>query len=46
LWGSLQEIKIEDRGKRLAIRSECLGTCGKIYQAVSVAVPQTIREMA
>jgi len=43
---ALQEITIEDRGKRLAIRSECLGTCGKIFQAVGVAIPQTIREVA
>jgi len=43
---ALQEITIEDRGKTLAIRSECLGTCGKIFQAVGVAVPPTIREVA
>jgi phenylalanyl-tRNA synthetase alpha subunit len=43
---ALQEITIEDRGKMLAIRSECLGTCGKIFQAVGVAVPSTIREVA
>jgi transposase len=43
---ALQEITIEDRGKTLAIRSECLGTCGKIFQAVGVAIPSTIREVA
>jgi transposase len=43
---ALQEITIEDRGKRLTIRSECLGTCGKIFQAVGVAIPSTIREVA
>jgi len=43
---ALQEITIEDRGKKLAIRSECLGTCGKIFQAVGVAIPPTIREVA
>jgi len=43
---ALQEITIEDRGKTLAIRSECLGTCGKIFQAVGVAIPPTIREVA
>jgi len=42
---ALQEITIEDRGKTLAIRSECLGTCGKIFQAVGVAIPSTIREV-
>jgi transposase len=42
---ALQETVIEDNGKRLAIRSQCLGTCGKTFQAVGVAVPPTIREM-
>ena len=43
---ALQEITIEDRGKTLVIRSECHGTCGKIFQAVGVAPPPTIRELA
>jgi hypothetical protein len=43
---ALQEITIEDRGKTLTIRSECLGTCGKVFQAVGVAIPPTIREVA
>jgi len=43
---ALQEITIEDKGKTLVIRSECLGTCGKIFQAVGVAIPPTIRKMA
>ncbi len=43
---ALQDIMIEDKGKALVIRSECLGTCGKIFQAVGVAIPPTIREAA
>ncbi|MCX5825697.1 MAG: hypothetical protein NTY86_19975 [Deltaproteobacteria bacterium] len=43
---ALQEITIEDKGKTLLICSECLGTCGKIFQAVGVAIPPTIREAA
>jgi transposase len=43
---ALQEITIEDRGRTLAIRSECQGSCGKIFQAVGVAIPPTIREVA
>jgi hypothetical protein len=43
---ALQQITIEDRGKTLAIRSECLGTCGKVFQSVGVAIPSTIREVA
>jgi hypothetical protein len=42
---ALQEITIEDRGKTLAIRSECLWTCGKIFQAVGVAITPTIRDV-
>ena len=42
---ALQEIVIEENGKRLAIRSQCLGTCGQVFQAVGVALPQTIREI-
>lgn len=42
---SLQEIIIEDNGKRLAIRSECLGLCGKVFKSVGVAIPPTIREV-
>ena len=42
---ALQEITIEDRGKTLVVRSECLGICGKVFQAVGVAIPSTIREV-
>jgi len=42
---SLQEIVIEDNGKTLAVRSECKGVCGKVFQSVGVAIPPTIREV-
>jgi hypothetical protein len=42
---SLQEIVIEKQGKSLAIRSECKGICGEVFQSVGVAVPPTIREL-
>jgi transposase len=42
---ALQEIVIEDHGKSLAIRTQCIATCGKIFQAVGVAIPATIREI-
>jgi transposase len=42
---ALQETVVEDNGKRLALRSQCLGTCGKTFQAVGVAIPPTIREI-
>jgi transposase len=42
---ALQEVEIEDSGKEPALRTECLGTCGKVFKAVRVAVPSTIREL-
>jgi transposase len=43
---ALQEVTIKDQDKTLAIRTECMGTCGKIFQAVGVAIPPTIREVS
>jgi len=43
---SLQEVTLDQDGKRLAIRTQCQGTCGKVFQAVGVAVPPTMREIA
>jgi transposase len=42
---AMQEITVEDNGKSLAVRTACLGTCGKVFQAVGVAPPPTIREV-
>lgn len=43
---SLQQIVIEEQGKSLVVRSECKGTCGKVFQSVGVAIPPTIREIS
>ena len=42
---ALQQVTIEEDGKRLAIRSECKGVCGKVFQSVGVALPPTIKEV-
>ena len=42
---ALTETVIEEDGKRLAVRSQCKGTCGKVFQSVGVAIPPTIREI-
>ena len=42
---ALQEVEIEDAGKSLALRTECLGSCGNVFKAVGVAVPPTIRAL-
>jgi len=42
---SLKQVEIEESGKRFAIRSECKGVSGKIFQSVRVALPPTIKEL-
>ena len=42
---ALQLTMLDENGKRLAVRSQCQGTCGKIFQAVGVAIPPTIQEL-
>jgi len=42
---ALKRLTIEEGNKRFAIRTQCQGNCGKIFQAVRVALPQTIREI-
>ncbi|MDY6973385.1 MAG: hypothetical protein SV775_13815 [Thermodesulfobacteriota bacterium] len=41
----LQEVATKDNGKSMALRTQCLGTCGKVFETVGVAVPPTIREI-
>lgn len=41
---ALQQVTIEEGGRRMAIRSKCEGVCGKVFQAVGVAMPPTIKE--
>ncbi|HEC99382.1 MAG TPA: transposase, partial [Proteobacteria bacterium] len=41
---ALQEMTVEENDKKLAIRTACLGVCGKVFRAVDVALPQTVRE--
>ena len=43
---ALQTVTIEEDGKCFALRTECRGCCGKIFQAVRVALPPVIREVA
>jgi len=42
----LQEIEIEQDGKRFVLRSEATGTCGKVFQAAGVALPPAVRQVA
>ncbi|MCJ7603851.1 MAG: IS1634 family transposase [Desulfobulbaceae bacterium] len=42
---ALQEVTVEESGRTLAVRTACVGSCGKVFQAVGVAMPPTIREV-
>ncbi len=42
---ALEQVTIEENGKRLSIRSQCKGVCGKVFQAVGAALPPTIKEI-
>ena len=42
---ALKTVTVEENDKRFAIRTECQGNCGRIFQAVGVALPPTIREI-
>jgi hypothetical protein len=42
----LQEVEIEQEGKRFLLRSEAVGTCGKVFQAAGVALPPTVRQVS
>lgn len=42
---ALKQVEIEENGTRFAIRSECKGVCGKIFQSVRVALPPTIKAL-
>ncbi len=43
---ALQEVTITEHNKSLAVRTECIGTCGKVFQSIGVAVPPAIREVS
>jgi transposase len=40
----LQRIEVKQDGKRFLLRSEAQGTCGKVFQAVGVALPPTVQQ--
>ena len=42
---ALQQVTIEEGGRQMVIRSKCEGVCGKVFQAVGVAMPPTIKEL-
>jgi len=41
----LEEVEIEQDGKRFVLRTQTQGVCGKVFQAVGVALPPTLRQV-
>ena len=41
---ALQEVTVEESGRSLVVRTASVGSCGKVFQSVGVALPPTIRE--
>jgi transposase len=42
----LQIVEVEQDGKRFLLRTEAQGTCGKVFQAVGVALPPTVQRVS
>jgi hypothetical protein len=42
----LQMVEVGQDGKRFLLRSEVQGTCGKVFQAVGVALPPTVQQVS
>lgn len=42
----IEEVEIDKDGKRFVLRTETRGTAGKVFQAVGVALPPTVRRAA
>jgi hypothetical protein len=41
----LQVVEVEQDGKRFQLRSEAQATCGKVFQAMGVALPPTVQQV-
>ncbi len=41
----LREVEVAQEGKCFLLRSEAQGTCGRVFQAVGVAMPPTVRQI-
>ena len=41
---ALEEVVNTEENNALAARTEYVGTCGKVFQAVSIAIPPAVRE--
>jgi transposase len=42
---ALTETEVTHEGKRFVLRAEARGTCSRVFQAVGVALPPTVRRL-
>lgn len=42
---ALQNVTVEENGRSLLVRTTAVGCCGKVFQAVGVAMPPSIRDV-
>jgi transposase len=42
---AIQEIRLNENGQSIAIRTQCQGISGKVFQAVGIALPPTIKKL-
>jgi Transposase DDE domain len=42
----LRMVEVEQDGKRFLLRSDVLGTCGRVFQAAGVAVPPRVQQIS
>jgi transposase len=42
---ALEEVEVIHQNKRFLLRNETQGSCGKVFQAVGVKLPQTVRQV-
>jgi hypothetical protein len=40
--GAMQEVVLEEGGKKIVFGTACKGNAGKIFQSVGVAIPPTV----
>jgi hypothetical protein len=41
----VQQVEVEHQGHRFYLRSQLMGTAGRVFQAAGVAVPPTLRQV-
>ena len=42
---ALEAVEVDDQGRRFVLRTEAQGVCGKVFQAVGVKLPATVRQI-